>query len=264
VALTASQIGTAVGRNVTDDGEVYFQTPDPLVEGDVNGKDDVYGFDGQQPFLVSSGRGAGGSYGDNTDDGSNIYFITSDKLADDDVDGQADVYTARVGGGFPPPLPDPQVRCSGIGCAPPAPAAPLLPLPQSEVLEGSGNVVDDAGEPAVKPSLTVRRVGAAATRRFARSGRIGLAVRTSTAAKVTATVSMRVGRRWVRVDRAVRSLRSPGGVTLRLSLSAKARRILAARRSLQVRVEVGSSRTSGARTQVLVLRSRNASGGGGR
>lgn len=252
----ATGFGGSASRTVTDDGDVYFETADRLVPEDVNGATDAYGFDGDRPFLISAGRGAAPStFGDVDADGRNVYFITSEQLAADDTDGDADIYTARVGGGFPVQPGNPDVRCRGDACLSPGLPAPEFLTPSSELVDGAGNLDEELPRTTIKPSLKVAKVTAAGKKRLARSGRVGISVRTSTAAKVTATASAWIGRRWVRADRVVRAFGTGGSATLQVSLSRAARHALARQGTLRVRVQVRSSRTSGSSTQTLVLRS---------
>jgi DNA-binding beta-propeller fold protein YncE len=128
-------------RSVLDDGNVIFDTPDPLSEEDVNSKRDVYAFDGEEPALISAGTGPGDStFLDATPDGKNIFFVTEDQLVGLDKDTQADAYDARIGGGIsaqnPPPLPP---VCIGSACRSEA-TAPGLSTPSTEASSGRGNV----------------------------------------------------------------------------------------------------------------------------
>ncbi|MBB4662628.1 TolB family protein [Conexibacter arvalis] len=240
-----------VGRNLSDDGEVYFTTADRLVEADVNGVRDVYAFDGHEPLLISSGRGSVNShYGDSSDDGIDVFFVTREQLADDDIDDLNDVYTARRGGGFPPLPEDPVIPCRGTACVLPAPV-PDFATPASELLDGVGNV----DEPAIAlPSLRLQPIGTAARKRFARTGATVVRVRTTTKAKVNVTLRVRMGGRWVRSARAAKALNKAGTAKVRVALTRRARRALASAGALRVRIEARSSRTTGTVSRGFVLR----------
>jgi hypothetical protein len=134
------------GRFITDDGRVFFDTPEPLVSRDTNtGLDengqiagtDVYEFVDGQPQLITSGTGTGargvgsfsrpGLYGVSAD-GADVYFGTFDTLVGQDRNGaQLKFYDARTNGGFsfvPPPQPCAAAdECHGPTAATPAPLA---------------------------------------------------------------------------------------------------------------------------------------------
>ncbi len=86
---------------VTNSGQVFFSTPDPLVKQDVNGNYDVYEGSPQGVALISSGTTNTRSVvADATPDGSNVFFVTTSQLVAQDKDTLADLYDARVGGGI--------------------------------------------------------------------------------------------------------------------------------------------------------------------
>lgn len=108
-------------RAIHDDGTLYFDSPDPLVADDVNGRRDVYAYRAGHLSLISPGRQAyDASFADATPDGSNVYLITDQPLVGQDQDDIADLYDARVGGGLaqqsPPTGPAP---CGGSECREP-------------------------------------------------------------------------------------------------------------------------------------------------
>ncbi len=89
-------------NSVTNDGRVFFDTPDPLVAADSNGVRDVYEYDAGSQRLISTGSGNGSSvFAEATPDGSDVFFITTQRLVAQDKDDNADLYDARVGGGIP-------------------------------------------------------------------------------------------------------------------------------------------------------------------
>lgn len=126
-------------RNVSDSGQVFFQTNRGLVPADSNGKVDVYEFENGELFLLSGGSGTENSYFlDAGASGNDVFFDTRDRLVGWDEDSKYDAYDARVGGGFPepPPLPPP---CEGDSCQSP-PVVPNDPSPASSTFTGPGNV----------------------------------------------------------------------------------------------------------------------------
>ncbi len=89
-------------QTVTNDGHVFFDTPDSLVGEDSNGIRDVYEYGPEGVHLISSGTGANPSlFAEATPDGSDVFFITTQRLVAQDKDDNADLYDARVGGGIP-------------------------------------------------------------------------------------------------------------------------------------------------------------------
>jgi hypothetical protein len=121
-------------RAVSEDGNrVYFNSYEPLVGGDTNGKADVYQWQAAETgecavgvsgysasnggciSLISSGRSpADSEFLDASASGSDVFFLTNQSLVPQDP-GQYDIYDAHEGGGFPPP-PSPPAACQGDGC----------------------------------------------------------------------------------------------------------------------------------------------------
>jgi hypothetical protein len=144
-------------RNVSDSGQVFFQTSRGLVPADSNGKVDVYEFENGELSLLSGGSGTEDSYFmDASASGNDVFFDTRDRLVGWDEDSKYDAYDARVGGGLPepPPLPPP---CEGDSCQPP-PIVPNDPSPASSSFSGPGNV----------KGLTARRCPKGKVRRHGR------------------------------------------------------------------------------------------------
>jgi Tol biopolymer transport system component len=124
-------------RAILDSGLALFDTPDPLVPGDVNASRDVYSFDGKTQTLISSGTGASDSnFADASESGNDVFFTTSDRLVKGDTNSDVDVYDARVGGGISSQNVEPEgASCSGVACRSSGAAAPALgPMPS----EGPG------------------------------------------------------------------------------------------------------------------------------
>ncbi len=236
-------------RNMTSDGQVYFQTNDGLVDGDDNAAPDVYGWRDGKLSLITDGRDKRGSYlFDVAANGRDVFFGTTASLVQQDGgNGDSDIYDARIGGGFPgttvtPPCTGDQ--CQGVPTAPPV-------FPQA----GSANVtgdeqVDDVDKPTTRPAVTVGSVSAAARKGFARSGKLVLSVRTATAGKVTAKAKARIGKRQVVVASASRPASSGSTVRLTLRLSRKARRQLAVSHRLKVSITVAMP---GAKSKTVTL-----------
>lgn len=135
----AADQALADARNVSPDGRrVFFDSPDALVPGDLNGKVDVYEWADGALSLISSGHSDFNSYLlDSSTSGNDVFFTTAEGLNPEDTDRTYDVYDARVGGGFAQAR---AVVCGGAECqAPPAPP-PSSSTPLSEMLRGPGSL----------------------------------------------------------------------------------------------------------------------------
>ena len=228
---TASVGGPA--RSLSDDGRrVFFLTSESLLPEDVNSAADLYEwFDGGLG-LVSAGTGVNDVlYMGASSDGGTVFFATDEGLLPGDDDGDFDMYAARLGGGFPPPVAPPP-ECAGEACLPPPLSRVVRPHP--------GSLAGGEGRRAAR--LRVRRPRGVALRRMAATGRLRLAVVAPRPGRVTARASARLGHRVRTVGRGhARAVRG-GEVTLRMTLSALARRRLAAGSALNVRLVVRHSR----------------------
>ena len=126
---------------LTDDGRyAFFSSSEKLVPSDNNGQFDAYVYDlvKDEARLLSSGEDALPSYFmDATPDGKDVFFATAEPLTGWDIDNTYDIYDARVGGGFPEPLPPPP-SCQGDACQP-APQVLNDPTPSSATAQGPGN-----------------------------------------------------------------------------------------------------------------------------
>jgi hypothetical protein len=128
-------------RMVTNQGQVFFDTTQPLVYRDSNGTSDVYVFRDGKPRLISPGsQPFDAFFADISSDGRDVYFTTNQALVSQDRDGATDVYDARVGGGLISQNPPPPKECLRDDCKATPNAGPELPFGGSEALSGPGNV----------------------------------------------------------------------------------------------------------------------------
>jgi hypothetical protein len=127
-------------RNVSTDGRVVFDSAEALVQGDSNGRIDVYEWADDGLQLLSSGHDdADSSFLDASADGGDVFFTARAQLLSQDVDGFVDLYDARIGGGIagsPPPPPE----CQGDSCQGAFTPVPERVTPATETFAGQGNV----------------------------------------------------------------------------------------------------------------------------
>lgn len=130
--------GQGRGRSIvlshplSNSGQIFFETMEPLTPGDENETWDVYEYSGgegpsAQLHLISSGKSELPSYFmDATSDGKNAFFVTFQPLVRSDTRPDYDLYDARVDGGFAEPLNPPceSESCRGEAQRPPAGSTP--------------------------------------------------------------------------------------------------------------------------------------------
>jgi hypothetical protein len=128
-------------RNVSDEGQLFFESYDALLPEDTGGGLSVYEYQAGQLHLISNGKSETESlFLDATPDGSDVFFMTAEPLVARDGDTSFDIYDARVGGGFQEPN-EPAPPCeSEAQCRGPGASAPAFPMPQSALFSGPGNV----------------------------------------------------------------------------------------------------------------------------
>jgi hypothetical protein len=225
-------------RSVFDQGTMFFVSSAALVEGDTNGRYDVYEYGHGKLSLISSGRGgANAQFVDASPDGHDVLILTANRLLASDHDEADDLYDVRVDGGFPePPAPPP---CSGEGCRPSAAASPAATTPASTAAQGGAR-----GSNGRKVPFSVRKVSARATRAAARTGRVILHVRTSTGGRLSATARARLGRHTSRIAGARKRVATASNTSLVLRFSTAARRQLADGGRLKVALRVRFSKAS--------------------
>jgi hypothetical protein len=122
-------------RHVLNDGRVFFDSLDSLLQTDDNEAHDVYQYQADQLRLISTGEHGGEArFLDASPSGSDVFFRTGQSLVPSDTDNEAfSVYDARVAGGFVegagPIPPCDEETCRGVEVLP-----PLLTMPGSATL----------------------------------------------------------------------------------------------------------------------------------
>jgi hypothetical protein len=142
-------------RNVSSQGQVFFQTTEGLVPRDSNGQLDVYEYEDGAPHLISSGvGGAESAFLDASQNGNDVFFATTDTLVKWDIDRNFDAYDARVDGGLPEPPPG-VIGCEGDSCQP-TPIPPNDQTPASANFNGPENLGPPASRAAAKSKSLTR------------------------------------------------------------------------------------------------------------
>jgi hypothetical protein len=218
-AKSMIRMGFRQMQTVADDGTVFFTTAENLVGSDANGLNDVYAYRGGEHRLLSrASQGMPARFLDATPDGKSVFIATNDPIAPTDNDKAVDIYMTREGAGFPytPPIVVPP--CTGGDCRDPFAPVEGLPSAGSVSFSGSGNVRPGGARLSVAGGKSV--VGAAAKLRVKVPGR----------GRVTVSGS---GVRTVK-----RSVSRAGTYTVRVALTAKARKALKRSKSARKRVSV--------------------------
>jgi len=145
---TQVQLGPVyMNRNVLDSGQVFFDTPNALVESDRNRASDVYEYDEGAVRLISTGLSPVGSFFvDASANGQDVFFTSAENLVGWATGSAWKLYDAREGGGFPEP-PAAGQECEDEGChGGPASVTPFA-SPSSALFSGAGNVPPAAAKP---------------------------------------------------------------------------------------------------------------------
>jgi hypothetical protein len=160
VSVNDSAIVLSPQRNVSNSGQVFFDTPNPLLPGARNGRDlfsqsNVYEYEHGQLYLLSSGTAESSSFFyEATAAGEDAYLVTTQALAPGGNPVSTSLYDAKVDGGSQPPPSSPE-PCSGETCSgPQAPGTQPPPAISSASLFGQGNLEPAVSKPAAARSLT--------------------------------------------------------------------------------------------------------------
>jgi hypothetical protein len=136
--------GLTLNRTLTPDGRyAFFNTPDPLVARDANGRLDVYAYDVEhgEVALLSTGQcNCNSIFVNASPDGHDVFFTTRQQLVRIDSDNLSDIYDARIGGGIASQNAVPPAQCQGDACQP-LDVPPPATSPSSSTFQGTGNPV---------------------------------------------------------------------------------------------------------------------------
>ncbi|HEY6760579.1 MAG TPA: hypothetical protein VI318_13865 [Baekduia sp.] len=154
--------GARLADTILDDGTLYFDTTDPLVAADGNGKRDVYQYSNGRLQLISRGKApVGATLMDVSPSGNDVFFATAERLVEQDGDELSDLYDARVGGGIasqhPVPAPAP---CRGTDCDEPSSGPTIAPSSPSQTVEDVAVKTPKAASSKPHVALmSIKRVG---------------------------------------------------------------------------------------------------------
>jgi hypothetical protein len=253
------------GVNMSSDGSrIFFDSPDPLVAGDVNTgsfanglfggttlSEDVYEWENGTVSLISDGRSATGAVlGGTTLTGNDVFFTTLATLVPQDTDGFDDIYDARVGGGFPAPAGSGAGSCqTGDSCHSGAGPTAFFPIPASSTL---------IAPPTISPQFSVNSISAKQRQAFAKNGKVTITVHANAPGKITANAYGKLASGLVRMSSASHSLSGAKGGTakLTLTLNRAGRKALAKNHKLPVRIEVSFSQSGEVDVATMTLTSK--------
>lgn len=179
---TAQTLGSGLfqSRYLSDEGRLYFNSPDSLVPAAKNGKEDVYQYEPSGVGSCQSATGgcvsliSGGSsdresaFIEATPDGGNVFFVTQAQLLpSQDTDTAFDIYDARECTELSPCLIPPESPPPGCGetktCRPAEPPQPIPGGPAgTATTTGPGNVLPQTRQP--KQQVEARRASKPLTR----------------------------------------------------------------------------------------------------
>jgi hypothetical protein len=149
-------------HNFSDDGgRLFFQSPDPLVPHDSNGRQDVYEYEGGHLYPISNVAGNYNShFVDASSSGNDAFITTPDQLLPSDTDSRADAYDVRVNGGWPVSVSSPECD-NGDSCKGPVSQQPgVFGAPASATFSGAGNVLPvSSAKPRVTAKTRAKRCG---------------------------------------------------------------------------------------------------------
>jgi Tol biopolymer transport system component len=161
--------GTSLNpRNLSEDGRVFFDTPEALLPADTNGKRDVYEFEpsgvgscsdpGGCVSLISTGTGSQDTWFiEASPSGDDVFLREYQKLVPADKQEEArTIYDARVNGGLPEPVPPPACTTADACRTAPAPQPSIFGAPASQTSSGAGNLLVSA-PPVVKSRVKPRK-----------------------------------------------------------------------------------------------------------
>jgi hypothetical protein len=143
-------------RNVSNSGQVFFDTRNQLLGAARDGVSNVYEYEGGELHLLSSGTAEAPSYFyEASVDGGDVYLITAQGLTEESNSVELAVFDAKIDGGFPAAPPSRTAEsCEGESCSGPQSIAPRPPAISSGSISGQGNLEPVVSKPPAVRSLT--------------------------------------------------------------------------------------------------------------
>jgi hypothetical protein len=227
-------------RTVTDDGTVFFTSPDDLLPTqDANGQSDVYAYRDGALRLVSRGTPDRSSrFLDATPDGKAVFFSTDDPIAPTDTDEEVDVYLTRAGAGYPYTAPVEPAACTGSDCREQTAALAPVAIAGTITFPGAGDPSAPARTRALGAKVSVAKVKAV------RGSIATLSAKVPSKGRLRASGSGLVA--------ATRSASKAGTYRIQVALTATAKRALGRGRSVSKRVTVTFTTSGGQTSSVTV------------
>jgi hypothetical protein len=143
-----------VPHEVSNNGQVFFESKETLLPKDINGQPNVYEFDyGNGVYLISTGTGSRMSILlDASVSGNDVFFLTSQSLVPQDSFPETEkIYDARVDGGFPEAASPPMCTTAEACRSAASPQPSIFGAPSSQTFIGPGNLTPLASPPEAKP-----------------------------------------------------------------------------------------------------------------
>jgi hypothetical protein len=151
------------GLSLTDEGDVFFTTDEPMALRDTNGRKDAYQWNGEELRLISTGISTDDSSMLSVSaDGRDAFFFTRETLVAEDANGsRVKLYVARKEGGSvhrpATPLCAASDECHGTGTQSPGP-------PDINTQTGSGSPESGNGDRCAALQTRAKRLAGEARR----------------------------------------------------------------------------------------------------
>jgi hypothetical protein len=167
--MTKNPWGNEVPHYLTENGRVFFETPEALLPSDSNGQSDVYEYEpdgvggcgqtGGCLYLISTGTGLHPTkFIDASASGDDVFLLDEQALAPQSNSQEArTIYDVRVDGGFPSPSSPPPCTTADSCRSASAPQPAIFGAPSSQTFSGAGNITPPSkGKPKAKPAKCKR------------------------------------------------------------------------------------------------------------
>jgi hypothetical protein len=162
-------------HNVTDQGQVFFSTAEPLTPRATNGLVNAYVYRNSELRLLTTATGNTDAYFyEASPSGNDVFLASSQPLAPGAQGSEYAIYDARVDGGFPEP--GRSTACSEEDCRGALTPTPLLGAPSSQTFVGTGNAVSaPAPHKASTPGKSKKKIKRKRSKKKHGKGRAGKA-----------------------------------------------------------------------------------------